>query len=158
MRKIMIFLMLLGAAALLGACGGKGSGGGYESPEAVAKALVEAGKAGDGEKVRALFPTQAQLDAALTCEEGKGPAKALRRSADAWAKDVDELAELDAFVSMELRDPQTVAANSDKDGCKAKTEVVMQRGKATFKMKDGEEDGEGLGFIKLGDAGWFLAR
>lgn len=158
MYNVLILLMIFVGVGSL-ACGGKGSGGGFDSPEAVVKALVEAGQAGDGAKVKALFPTQAQLDAAMTCEADRGPAKALLRAAEAWSKDVDEIKDaMVAFVGMELREPEVVKANDEKDGCKAKVEVVMQRGKARFKDKDGGDEGEGLGFIKLGDAGWFLAR
>jgi hypothetical protein len=153
-RITKLIVCVLAAGALV-ACGG--SGGGKDSPEAVAKALVDAAKAKDPAAVEALFPTEAQLDAALTCE-GKGPKEEILRKAKAWAKDIDEIAaEIDSVQSVEPREPEVVKSGEVKKGCTAKMDITVQRAKVIFKTTKGDTDGEGMEFIKLGDSGWYLS-
>lgn len=145
---------LFGAAFVFG-CGG--SGGGKDGPEAVVKALIAAAKANDAAAVVALFPTKEQLDKAMTCEAGKGPHERIAKNAKAWSGDIDEInKEIDDVVRVDPRDPEVLKSGEDKDGCKASTDITIQRAKVIFKTKKGDEDGEGMTFIKLGDAGWYL--
>ncbi|MCA9518397.1 MAG: hypothetical protein KC635_25860 [Myxococcales bacterium] len=152
-------IILAGLALVLGgaACGGKG--GGLESPEAVAKALAAAGEANDPKAVEALFPTKEQLDEAMLCKEGKGPWEQIEKHAKAMVADLDEIrAELGEVIRVETREPEIVKPGDGKNGCRALVELTGHRGKVFFKnkKKGGEEDSEGLQFIKLGDQGWFL--
>lgn len=153
-----VVLGSVAAALTFAGCGG--GGGGKASPAAVAKSLQEAGADMDAAAVAGLFPTAAQLDAAMTCEPGAGPHEAIARQAKAWAKDVDEIHEdFVEFVKLEERgDPEIVIEGADYQGCRAKTEIRIQRARLHFKTKSGEDDSEGLAFIKLGDAGWFALR
>jgi len=148
------FVVALFSVSFLAACGG---GGGKRTPEEVIHALVDAGKAKDAAAVEALFPTQAQLDAAMTCEPDKAWHEEVARNAKKWAGAVNEFAaEVESLVKIEPRDPKVLKSGETRDGCTANTDVTTQKLRVTLKTTKGKQDGEGMDLIKLGDSGWFL--
>jgi hypothetical protein len=147
-------------AALLFVIPGCSKAGGFDSPEAVGKAFVEAVNAGDPAAVKAVFPTDELLKASIECKETK-MFERVAKGRDGMVKEMgDDL----KGVKLEWKGTtagkeETLAAGSEKEGCKAKVDVVMAKHKWQFAMtKDGksEDEGEGVRLIKLGDNGWFL--
>lgn len=158
MRHTGLILALL-ALPLAAACG---KSGGNATAADVGPAFVAAVNAADAAAITAVYPSDELLKSSIECESSK----LFERVAKSRAGMVKELnSDLKglklAWVGQEERDSKSLAAGEEIDGCKALVDVTMMRAKWKFTVtKEGEteEEGEGVELIKLGDAGWFLAR
>jgi hypothetical protein len=160
--------VLVGLLALSGAFYfGKSQGGTlparstFESPEAVGKAFVEAVNSGDTKKLAAVFPSEALIKEAMTCEDAKD------NLTTKVAKEIAVLIKkLNAFKgikvtwkSSESRETQAIKKGEKLKSCtfNMDTELADMKWKFTI-SKDGKSEDirEGVDVIKLGDKGWFL--
>ena len=143
---------------------GSGEGGSstFDSPEAVGKAFVAAINSGDAKQVEALFPSDALIKEAMTCESAEGGlAEKVSKERSGLVK---ELAGDLKGLKMEWTSSETKKGDAKKkgdkaDGCTFNMDVEVTRAKWKFKMtQDGKskDASEGVSLVKFGDKGWFL--
>lgn len=160
MRTLILATVML--ALPLAACGGQG--GGFDSPEAVSKAVITAFAAQDAAGIKALFPSDEVLKGAMKCTDDKEVTEQLERMAKERDKLVKESAEAkDAkfeYVGMEDRnkDKTLKAGETLKGTCTATKDMVQKRVRLKFKVTVGdksEDEGEGIKLLQI-DGKWYL--
>ncbi|MFT7579600.1 MAG: hypothetical protein ACI9MR_001266 [Myxococcota bacterium] len=158
MNAIRLTMMALATTSMM-ACGG---GGGASSPEGAAKALVAGIAAMDAGAIRAAYPSKEVIDSAMDCKAGEGPWDKIERELGKLDKELVEMKEEGlkfAYKSFELKgEPKVAVAGTEENGCKFKSDVIVQRAKIMMAVTKGDEtrdDGEGVKMIKLADK-WYI--
>ena len=133
----------------------------FDSPEAVGKAFVEAVNSGDAKKLAALFPSEALIKEAMTCEDAKHSlATKVAKELTGLTEELNgELKGVMTWKSSESRETKAVKKGEKLKSCTFNMDTELADVKWKFTMsKDGksEDESEGVDVIKLGDKGWFL--
>jgi hypothetical protein len=169
MKKLALLaaLMLVGCGDKGGtAAGGGGSaGGGYDSPEAVGKALLAAFNSKDPAALTALFPTDEQLKKAATCtDETKSLATYIGKQKVEMIKEVggDKFKDVKfEYAGLEPKEGGQKLAKGALDAdttCTASEDIEIARQNLKFKVvspKGTEDENEGVKMVKLGGK-WYL--
>ena len=134
----------------------------FDSPEAVGKAFVEAVNSGDTKKLAAVFPSEALIKEAMTCEDAKDNlttkvAKELGKLTKQLEGDLKGVKL--GWKSSESRETKAVKKGEKLQSCTFNMDTELAEVKWKFTMsKDGksEDESDSVDVIKLGDKGWFL--
>lgn len=162
---VLVMTFVLAFAGL--GCKGSGGGGSNSTPEGVGQAFVAAVNAGDKAAIAALYPTDDAINAAVECSGENELLKRIAQNRERMQRELDgdlkgmtmEWVGIDTSKASEA---QTMAVGSERDGCKAKVAITMQRFRFKFKMsKEGrtEEESEGVQLVQFGEGQpWYIFR
>ncbi|MCA9518853.1 MAG: hypothetical protein KC635_28150 [Myxococcales bacterium] len=142
------------------ACGGKASGG-ASTPEELGKNMVAAVQRGDVAAVKAMYPTKAALDAAMTCPEGEGPWRKVERELSKVEKGLAEMKrDAQEFLGVDTSEDkvESLKAGETYKGCAAKADVTLMRTRWKMKVTEAgnaDERSFGVALIQL-DGVWYV--
>ncbi|MCC6623365.1 MAG: hypothetical protein IT385_19050 [Deltaproteobacteria bacterium] len=135
-------------AVLLVACGG--SPGGGASPEEVVGGLVDAARARDADRARALLPTGELMRRLLACPDGAGPIERVERARAVIEHELGELAGLTFRARDAAADEvERVAIGQALSGCEAREAFELRKSRITFEGKDGRTEHDTMRFVGL---------
>jgi hypothetical protein len=149
--------------ALVGGCGG---GAGRDSPEAMARAVIDAMNKKDPAAIRALFPPDDVAAKAGTCKDpARSPAVAMARARDDFAHEIttDKLKGVSfEFVALQFDPADRVkypkGVEDPDTGCTPTDDLEVLSARLVFKATSSgssEQSGERITLISLSGT-WYL--
>lgn len=134
-----------------------GTSAGFDTSEALAKAIVETYNAPTRDKIRALFPTKELLDKLVTCKQENSLAKGVQSELSQMVKNLGEPVKQApiTFVSSESNAEKSLVKGQTHRDCAINEDVASHKLKITVSDKDGDNDDENFG-VMVHAGKWYL--